>query len=694
MENKKGLLTISTISMLILLTVALLFPRKPAEAENIQYLKAMEEISDTQLGKLSPTAQVDMSVFLDTAIPYLTFEHGEDASKVALKQGYVKSINKETLKRNDALDIIFKILNARLPKNADYIDIAKRLEIITDKDKSLHENNKLSASEACYLIVNAKKAWYNTLENDTGKKEIDALKYFLKPSDFVFSEDGRILWYNDEGGALNALNTQDGSFSVITKPEDPELEKFPAGPNMKVVNIYDNNNVLRAVQVEEYLKPGYIVDKYILYRENEAAEFKKVVEFDLSTNKRYEIIGFSEDNSKLYIKTNFYDNYITIYEVDPDTESRQVVYKNRNADVVDTVIAESIGIVTADIIHPVTKKLLSTIYIDDKPRLVTLDDEFERIMAKVREDFGNNTFPVTVSYDLTYMVLMHRDNKDLGTYYLYNTITRSSKLLASPQIDSESLGITLPVSFKASDGETIYGYLTLPKGKRPHNLPLLVNVHSGPSSRFGWTPSYETILASDVGYAVLSINSRISTGYGNEYIDFAVKDLLLPQKDIRDAVDWAIETGIADSKNVNIMGHSYGGFSALYQAGMYPNMYKSAISLMGVWDWTDLGNELSDGDELPAWYKRFAPVPGTELAIALSPSTYVDRMKMPVLIVYSGKDEVVYPSQNIRAILELTANGNTPKSLYLPEEGHVPGNMSSLEMIITQLSDFLRDNID
>ena len=158
----------------------------------------------------------------------------------------------------------------------------------------------------------------------------------------------------------------------------------------------------------------------------------------------------------------------------------------------------------------------------------------------------------------------------------------------------------------------------------------MVNVHSGPSSRFGWTPSVETILASDAGYAVLSVNSRISTGYGNEYIDFAVKDLLLPQKDIREAVDWAIETGIADSKNISIMGHSYGGFSALYQAKVYPSMHKSVIAMMGVWDWTDLGNELAE-EELPVWYKRFAPVPESELATVLSPSTYETESRCPYL---------------------------------------------------------------
>ena len=103
--------------------------------------------------------------------------------------------------------------------------------------------------------------------------------------------------------------------------------------------------------------------------------------------------------------------------------------------------------------------------------------------------------------------------------------------------------------------------------------------------------------------------------------------------------------------------------------------YKS-VCMMGVWDWTDLGNELAEEEELPVWYKRFAPVPESELATVLSPSTYVDRIKMPIFIVYSGKDEVVYPSQNIRAILELSATAILLKA-FIFEEGHFPESIQS-----------------
>ena len=40
-----------------------------------------------------------------------------------------------------------------------------------------------------------------------------------------------------------------------------------------------------------------------------------------------------------------------------------------------------------------------------------------------------------------------------------------------------------PVAFKAADGLALSGYLTLPKGRDPRNLPLVVFPHGGPAAR-------------------------------------------------------------------------------------------------------------------------------------------------------------------------------------------------------------------
>jgi dipeptidyl aminopeptidase/acylaminoacyl peptidase len=221
----------------------------------------------------------------------------------------------------------------------------------------------------------------------------------------------------------------------------------------------------------------------------------------------------------------------------------------------------------------------------------------------------------------------------------------------------------------------------------------LINVHGGPQARFTWAPNEHALLASNLGIAVLSVDFRFSSGYGNEYTDTASRNMILAQQDVTESVQWAIENGIADPQCIGIMGHSYGGFISFRQAAVHPDIYKAVISLMGVWDWTDLGVELTDGAPVPDYHKCSAPEPYSELARVLSPSSYVDALKAPVLIVYSGSDDAVYPSQNIRAIRELREAGNTPRVVYLPNDGHMPGTVESIAETFEAMRSFLVENL-
>lgn len=61
------------------------------------------------------------------------------------------------------------------------------------------------------------------------------------------------------------------------------------------------------------------------------------------------------------------------------------------------------------------------------------------------------------------------------------------------------------------------------------------------------------------------MNFRGSTGYGKTFLhkgdgQWGVGDM---QHDLTDAVNWAIEEGIADKNNICIFGGSYGGYACL-----------------------------------------------------------------------------------------------------------------------------------
>src|SRR5213080_2995240 len=73
-------------------------------------------------------------------------------------------------------------------------------------------------------------------------------------------------------------------------------------------------------------------------------------------------------------------------------------------------------------------------------------------------------------------------------YYVYDRATKRGELLFThrPKLEQYTLAKMQAISFTARDGMTIYGYLTLPAGVEPKNLPLVLDVHGGPWGRDTW----------------------------------------------------------------------------------------------------------------------------------------------------------------------------------------------------------------
>ena len=94
-----------------------------------------------------------------------------------------------------------------------------------------------------------------------------------------------------------------------------------------------------------------------------------------------------------------------------------------------------------------------------------------------------------------------------------------------------------PIVYKSRDGLDIHGYLTVPKGVKEKNLPVLCMVHGGPWSRDEWGYDPYAQFFANRGYAVFQMNFRGSTGYGKAFLNAGNKqwgDAM--QNDITDGV--------------------------------------------------------------------------------------------------------------------------------------------------------------
>ena len=214
-----------------------------------------------------------------------------------------------------------------------------------------------------------------------------------------------------------------------------------------------------------------------------------------------------------------------------------------------------------------------------------------------------------------------------------------------PWIDREKLSPMKPVTFAARDGETIHGYLTSPvKGsyREGEPYPLITIVHGGPAARVGWRYSSEVQFFAALGFGVLQVNFRGSTGYGANYQgDSVVFAMEKGVTDVADGVRWAIGKGYADSNNIFIYGASFGGYSTAMSLVEEPDLYTAGVATMGVYDWEMIGEE--DLSRNYTWADELhKDLEGKrEDYIRWSPSNHADKIKRPLMILHGGLDRRV-----------------------------------------------------
>jgi dipeptidyl aminopeptidase/acylaminoacyl peptidase len=171
------------------------------------------------------------------------------------------------------------------------------------------------------------------------------------------------------------------------------------------------------------------------------------------------------------------------------------------------------------------------------------------------------------------------------SYFFLDRTTHKARFIAStyPKLNKDQLGKTKPFPYKARDGLDIPSYLTLPPGKTPKMLPVVILPHGGPRARDEMAFDWQAQFLANRGYAVMQPNFRGSSGYGRRFEEAGYGQWgLKMQDDITDGVRKLIADGIADPKRICIVGGSYGGYAALAGAAFTPDLYACAVSWAGI----------------------------------------------------------------------------------------------------------------
>ena len=226
------------------------------------------------------------------------------------------------------------------------------------------------------------------------------------------------------------------------------------------------------------------------------------------------------------------------------------------------------------------------------------------------------------------------------------------------------------VSWK-SDTFTIQGLLYLPPQGAQHKVPLIVDVHGGPTGAFqeSWNPLTEFLLGQ--GWAVLQTNPRGSTGYGAEFATANKNDLGGGDyRDIMAGVDYVIAHAPVDANKLALMGYSYGGEMAGFVEGK-TDRFKAIISGAPVID-----QESEYGTENSSWYDRwfYNGYPWEHAADAWrqSPLANAAHAKTPFLLLQGESDRTDPLGQSQEMYRALRQIGVPVEFVEYPREDHGP----------------------
>ncbi|KAM7404432.1 hypothetical protein PAMP_011777 [Pampus punctatissimus] len=221
--------------------------------------------------------------------------------------------------------------------------------------------------------------------------------------------------------------------------------------------------------------------------------------------------------------------------------------------------------------------------------------------------------------------------------------------------------------------------------------PLVVFIHGGPHSQFPAEWNCTTAGLAKLGFAVLMVNYRGSTGFGQDSILSLIGHIGSQDvKDVQRAVLTALQSDTTlDPKRLAVFGGSHGGFLSCHLVAQYPDFYRAcaarnpvinAATLLGTsdivdWRYTSVG--------LPYSYDQIPTAEALAAMLEKSPITHAAQIKAPVLLMLGGRDRRVSPHQGLELYKVLKSRASPVRLLWFPEDGH------SLSRVDTQADCFL-----
>jgi len=517
-----------------------------------------------------------------------------------------------------------------------------------------------------------------------------------------------VLYIQDKGGDENwriyGVNLETGEITDYTPIEkvNARIESLsPRWPGKAVIALNDRNEQVHDLHILD-LKTGertlliqndegflaYTVDDEFRVRmgsrmtpeggmdiltrteDNTWEPFAHVPMEDMLTTQ---VFGFDSSGRYLYIADSRERNTSALVQYDTQKNEFQLLSEDPRADL------------SGVLIHPSELRVQAVSFTYDHRYWQVLDSSIQAdldFLATVER--GEVDVVSRTQDDQDWIVAYTMDNSPVR-YYRYERDEGAAHFLFSNRKDLEDkpLANMQSVIIKSRDGLDLVSYLTLPAGSdsngtgRPAKpLAMVLFVHGGPWGRDDWGfDPYHQWLANR-GYAVLSVNFRASTGFGKAFTNAGNMEWgAAMHNDLLDAVEWAVNEGIADKNSIAIMGGSYGGYATLAGLTFTPDVFACGVDIVGP------SNIITLLETIPPYWTPMLEMltsrmgdhrteEGREFLKSRSPLTYADRIRKPLLIGQGANDPRVKQAESDQIVQAMQAKNIPVTYVLYPDEGH------------------------
>jgi dipeptidyl aminopeptidase/acylaminoacyl peptidase len=266
---------------------------------------------------------------------------------------------------------------------------------------------------------------------------------------------------------------------------------------------------------------------------------------------------------------------------------------------------------------------------------------------------------------------------------------------SSPEIDTSRFARATLEQYPARDGTMIPMFVRRPE-KCDKPCPVVVDFHGGPEGQtIAGFSTYAQIFV-DAGFVFAQPNVRGSDGYGKTWLhaDDGPRRLEVIT-DIEDCARFIRKSWGDGGKEpkVGIMGGSYGGYSTLVGMTMFAGAYDAGAENVG---FSSLVTFLQN----TAPYRRPLriseygdPDKDREALIKLSPITYVDKIKAPLLLIQGANDPRVPVGEAVQVYRAMQAKKLPAKLMIFADEGHGAQKRGNVALTFGHMVHFFQEHL-